>query len=134
MRLLELGCRRGFTLIEVMVAVMIVSVVIGATISLRGDAGNRLVHIKQNEKSLQYATFLLWSKENGVDASKTNLYRLSEGIDMDDTLRRELKAIAIEIQYKKAHSYDMGDALFEFGTTTLRNKDFQISLERIVLP
>ncbi len=117
-----------------MVAVVIVSVVIGATISLRGDASNRLVHIKQNEKSLQYATFLPWSKENGVDASKTNLYRLSEGIDIDDTLRKELKAIAIEIKYEKVHSYDMGDALFEIGATTLKSKDFQISLERIVLP
>ena len=129
-----MGCRRAFTLIEVMVAVMIVSVVIGAIISLRGNASNLLMHIKKDEKSLQYASFLPWSKENGVDSSKTNLYRLSENIDMDDDLRRKLKAIAIKIEYKKVRSYDMEDTAFEIGETRLQSKDFEISLERITLP
>lgn len=129
-----MDCRKGFTLIEVMVAVMIVSVVVGAIISLRGNASNLLMQIKKDAKSLQYASFLPWSKENGVDASKTNLYRLSEDVDMDDELRRKLKAIPIIIEYKKVRSYDMDDAVFEVGETTLKSKDFQISLERITLP
>lgn len=129
-----MGCRKAFTLIEVMVAVMIVSVVIGAIISLRGNASNLLMQIKKDEKSLQYASFLPWSKENGIDSARTNLYRLSEGVDMDDDLRRKLKAIPIKIEYKKVHSYDMDDVTFEIGETSLKSKDFQISLEQITLP
>ncbi len=128
-----MGCRKAFTLIEVMVAVMIVSVVVGAIVSLRGNASNLLMHIKKDEKSLQYASFLPWSKENGLDSARTNLYRLSEGVDMDDDLRRKLKAVPIEIKYRKVRSYDMQDTTFEIGETKLKSKDFDISLERITL-
>jgi len=112
---------------------MIISVVVGAIISLRGNSSNLLMHIKKDEKSLQYVSFLPWSKENGLGSARTNLYRLSDGIDMDDALRRKLKAIEIEIKYKKVRSYNIEDAIFEVGETTLKSKDFEISLERITL-
>ena len=113
---------------------MIVSVVVGAIISLRGNASNLLMHIKKDEKNLQFASFLPWSKESGLDSARTNLYRLSESVDMDDELRRKLKTLAIEIKYTKIRSYDMEDAVYEVGTTALKSKDFQLTLERITLP
>ena len=125
--------RRAFTLIEVMVAVMIVSVVIGAIINLRGNTSNLLMQIKKDEKSLQYASFLPWSKENGIDSARTNLYRLSEDVDIDDELRKKLKASPVKIEYKTVRSYEMENTTFEIGVTTLKSKDFEISLERIIL-
>ena len=112
---------------------MIVSVVVGAIISLRGNTSNLLMQIKKDEKSLQYASFLPWNKEKGLNSARTNLYRLSENVDMDDDLRRKLKAIPIKIEYQKVRSYDMEDTAFEIGETRLKSKDFEISLERITL-
>ncbi len=114
-----------------MVAVMIVSVVVSAMMALRGNSSNLLIHIKKDAKTIQYASFLPWSKENGLEPSTTNLYRLSNGVEMDDALHRQLKAISIEIRYKKEYSYDTNSTTFEIGKTTLKNKDFQISLQRI---
>ena len=116
-----------------MVAVMIVSFVIGAIITLQGNTSNLLMHIKKDEENVQYASFLPWSKESGLESARTNLYRLSGNVDMDDDLRRKLKAIGVAIKYKKVRRYDMEYTTFEVGTTTLKNKEFQISFERITL-
>lgn len=111
---------------------MIVSVVVSAMIALRGNSSNLLMHIQKNAKTIQYASFLPWSKESGPGVFATNLYRLSNGVEMDDGLRRQLKAILIKIQYKNEHDYDINNTTFEVGKTTLKNKNFQISLQRII--
>lgn len=123
--------KKAFTLIEVMVAVMIVSVVIAGTVSLRGNSSTLLLNLQKEMKNIPYASFLPWSKESGLEPAKTNLYRLVRDVVMDDELRRKLKNIPITVQYQKIHSYDMDDTTLELGETTLKNNELQISLKRI---
>ncbi|MEA1983375.1 MAG: type II secretion system protein, partial [Campylobacterota bacterium] len=55
--------RRAFTLIEVMVAVMIVSIVIAALLQMRGDTSNKLFQLKEMMQTNQYNSFLLSNSE-----------------------------------------------------------------------
>lgn len=125
--------RQAFTLIEVMVAVMIVSVVIAGIITLRGNSSTLLMHMQKEAKEMQYASFLPFSQEDGLQTAKTNLYRLSKEIDMDDDIRRKLKNTPVAIKYNKIRSYDTGDVTLEIGETRLKSTNFQISLKRITL-
>lgn len=114
-----------------MVAVMIVSVVIAGTISLRGNSSTLLLNLQKEMNNIQYVSFLPWSKESGLEPAKTNLYRLAGEPDTDNDLRRKLKNIPIKIEYQKIHSYEMDDTTLELGETTLMNNEIQISLKRI---
>jgi len=51
---------------------------------------------------------------------------------MDDTLRRQLKAISVNIHYKKEHSYEVNNAIYQIGETSFKSKNFQIYLQRII--
>ena len=125
--------RKAFTLIEVMVAVMIVSVVIAALLKLRGDTNHLFMQIQQSQKQSTTGTFLLWNRNYGLDDSSTNLYRLVENFDIDDDLRRELKNIKVEIKYKRIKDIELDMMTFEVGETELYSEDFDINFNRVLL-
>jgi len=133
MRLFELVSKKAFTLIEVMIAVMIVSVVIAALFKLQGDTNHLFKEIQKNQKESSYATFLLWNRTYGFNKSNLNLYRLVDNFDLDDDLRRELKNIKAEIIYTKQENLEVDDLTFEIGTTRLHTQDFDLSFKRIQL-
>ena len=118
-----------------MVAVMIVSVVIAALFKLRGDTNHLFSKIQESQKNSCYATFLLWNQKYGLDKAKTkvDLYRLVEEFDMDDALRRELKAHKAEINYNRVDTIETDDLTIEIGKTSLRSKDFDFNFNRIIL-
>ncbi len=133
MRQFALGYRKAFTLIEVMVAVMIVSVVIAALLKLRGDTNHLFMQIQKSQKQSSVGTFLLWNKDYGLDKSSANLYRLVENFNIDDDLRRELKNTKVEIKYKRIQNIEFDMLTFEVGETELRSKDFDINFHRVLL-
>jgi hypothetical protein len=118
---------------EVMVAVMIVSVVIAALLKLRGDTSHLFMQMQKSQKESSIATFLLWNRDYGLDKSSTNLYSLVENFDIDDALRRELKNVKVEIKYQRVKTIEMDMLIFEIGKTELSTKDFDISLNRVIL-
>ena len=66
--------RRAFTLMEVMVAVVIVSVVIAALLQMQGNTHHKLFGIKEMIKTNQYNSFLLsLSDKYGFESSKINM-------------------------------------------------------------
>ncbi len=130
----------GFTLIEVMVSVMIVSVVIAALLQMEGNTSTLFHTIKEQGRADGYASFLLWNDKYGFEKEHLNLYRLVDDFDLDDNMRRELKRRDITLDYKKIRTIDLSEnnssdakTVFEIGTTTLQYKKLTTSLLRLRL-
>jgi len=132
--------RGAFTLIEVMVAVMIISVVIAAIIQMRGNSSNMFMHLQKQAAFNQYASFLLWNDKYGFVDEKVPLSRLVEDIDIDDDLRRKLKNIKMQIEYKKLRKIDTSEysddatgIVIEMGIDKISTKNFETTLRRLRL-
>jgi len=99
--------RPAFTLIEVMVAVMIVSVVIGALVQMQGNANNTLFEIKKMMQTTQYSSFLLQTSEKyGFEKSRIDMNALLDDFELESDLRRRLKALKVEILYEELELID----------------------------
>jgi len=143
--------KTAFTLIEVMVAVMIVSVVIAALLQMRGNTSHQFFGIKKSLKTDQYSSFLLALKgKYGFEESRMDMSRLVEDFDLESDLRRKLKAIKVEVDYDVLETIDTSEfdevveneedattesgnsgIVFELGKTTMKTKEFTNSLIRI---
>ena len=145
------GARAAFTLIEVMVAVMIVSVVIAALLQMQGSSANSLFEIKRMMQRAQYASFMIEQREKyGFENSSVDLLRFTEDFALESELRQRLKAIAVRVHYEEVERLDtssmseeMRDAnlsesqnsgvVLEIGKTQLHSQHFTISLLRVRL-
>lgn len=138
--------RRAFTLIEVMVSVMIVSFVIAALLQIQGDTAHRLIKLKKTIKENQYNSFLISEGGRyGFESNSINLYQLVDNFDVESDLRRKLKAIKTKVSYKKLDVLDSNDfsdendensgsdIVLEIGRTSLKSKEFSLSLLRVKL-
>ncbi|MBD3797678.1 MAG: prepilin-type N-terminal cleavage/methylation domain-containing protein [Campylobacterales bacterium] len=127
--------KKAFTLLEVMVAVLIVSVVIAAIFQVKGDANTKLFWVQERIKKAQYNTFFLGNTEKyGFEKSNVSLYELVSDFELEDDLRRELKALKINIDYDELEGIEtpMG-SVFEIGKTKLNAKEFDQSILRVRL-
>ncbi len=97
--------REGFTLIEVMVAVMIISVVVAALLQLQSNNTYTFSKLQKMQKNLQFVSLLQGSKY-GFENESLSLDRTVERFDLDDDLRRELKRIEAKVLYQKLDTID----------------------------
>jgi prepilin-type N-terminal cleavage/methylation domain-containing protein len=127
--------RNAFTLIEVMVAVMIVSVVIGAMWKIRGDATQKLHTLNEMTQTLPYSSFLIEeSKRYGFEKSNISLDALSEGFDFSSDLRRELKGVKLAMSYHTQEVIDTNESVvLEIGTTTMEMEGMRVEFARVRL-
>jgi prepilin-type N-terminal cleavage/methylation domain-containing protein len=143
--------RSAFTLIEVMVAVMIVSVVIAALLQMQGNASNKFFQIKKIMQSSQYGSFLLSvSEKHGFEDSSSDIKTLLDDFELESDLRRKLKAMKIDIEYEELQIIDTNEILgkndqneqestagsgviFEIGKTLLKMEESSIELIRVRL-
>lgn len=146
--------RHAFTLIEVMVAVMIVSVVIAALLQMRGNTSNQFMQIKKMAHTNQYNSFLLsLDGKYGFEKSNIDMKRLVEDFDLESDLRRKLSAMKVSLDYETLSVIDTNEftnqdnsesqedenssgnsgIIFEIGKTVLKSKDFTTQLLRIKL-
>jgi prepilin-type N-terminal cleavage/methylation domain-containing protein len=134
--------RAGFTLIEVMVAVMIVSVVIAALMQMRGNSSNLFLNIKKSANLNQYNSFLLSNDKYGFENSSLDMYRLVEEFDVESDLRRRLKSMKTNVKYEELKLIDTSEfddinnsssssIVFEIGKTILKSDDFSSYLLRV---
>lgn len=136
---------------EVMVAVVIVSIVIAALLQMRGNTNHKFIQLKKTFDKSSYGTFISGSAPNyGYESSSMDIYRLVEEFDLESDLRRKLKAIKLKLEYEELAVLDSSDfddkndtdgenidanstggIVLEIGKTELHNKEFDISLLRI---
>jgi len=137
--------RQAFTLLEVMVAVMIVSVVIAALLQMRGNTSNQFMQIKKMAHTNQYNSFLLsLDGKYGFEKSNIDMKRLVEDFDLESDLRRKLSSIKVKLDYEALSVIDTNEfdnqdnsensgIIFEIGKTVLKSEDFATQLLRIRL-
>ena len=101
---------RGFTLLEVLVAVMIIAVVIGSLIKLFANNSYTFASVHQKILHTNTTSVLLGNEIYGYEKAKTDLAELVKDFNIDNDLRRELKNIKVEIVYQEVKSIDFGEA------------------------
>jgi len=147
--------KEAFTLIEVMVAVLIISIVIAALLQMQGDTHQKFFQIKQMMHTNQYNSFLLSQGEAyGFEDSKMDMKRLVENFDLESDLRRRLGAIKVELLYEEITTIDTSEfedggaetdengeeveqqetttgIVFEIGKSIIKTEDFTGHLIRV---
>lgn len=152
---LAMANRAGFTLIEVMVSVLIISTVVMALYSMSANSGFIYTKSIQDMKTNGYLSFLVANKNYGFDNISLDLDRLLEGYELENELRKELKATKVSILYEELQTIDMSkfdmketpeykentkeqnqaQMLFEIGRTSLLFKEkSNASLLRLRIP
>jgi len=132
--------RRAFTLMEVMIAVMIVSVVIASIIEMRGNSTFMYEKIDKNKQINQYLSFLVANEKYGYEKESTTMKNLCDDFELDSELRREFSDIKVDIDYKELETLDMSEydenseLIIEIGKSILSSQDASTSFIRIRLP
>lgn len=144
----------AFTLIEVMVAVVIISVVIMGLIQMYSNNTHIFSSLKNQTTMNAYSSLLVANKNYGFEDDDITLYRLVEEFDLETDLRRELKEIKVEIVYQELDSFLSEDGeegedeekfeeipeegtnpelMFEIGKSIIKTKEASSSLVRLRL-
>ena len=147
--------RSAFTLIEVMVAVMIVSVVIATLLETQSNTTHKFLEIKKLMHQAQYSSFLLYGDEQlGFERSRSDIYNLLDDFELESDLRRRLAAQKVQLGYEMLDSIDTSKilndeeqiepregrivegeqssgAVFEIGKTQMQSEEFKSSLLRV---
>jgi len=134
--------RDAFTLIEVMVAVMIISVVIMALMQMYANNTHIFSSMKQQTKINQYSSFLISNENYGYIDKNVYLDALVRDFDLENDLRRKLKKIKIKMLYKELESIDVSDqngdedieassgVAFEIGERLIQTDNGSVALIR----
>jgi len=107
--------RTAFTLIEVLVSVMIISVVIAALLQLFATNSHSFASIEKKIRQTNKTSLLLGSTLYGYEKKKIDLAELVKDFDIDDDLRRKLKREKVEIIYTEVLSVDFDAAAISLG-------------------
>jgi len=113
--------RKAFTLIEVMIAVLIISTVIMALLQMRANGSHIFMKLFKQKEINQYATFVISNKNYGFENEKVSLDKLLDEFDMESELRRKLKKVKIEIFYQEVKLISFREDMnFEIGKTIIK--------------
>lgn len=134
--------RKAFTLLEVMVAVLIISIVIMALLEMRGHSAHIFSALNQKQEINQYLSFLVSSKDYGFENDTVTAESLVKEFDLERDLRQSLKNVKIDLIYQELASIDLDEQddenlssgmVFETGKTILKTDSSSVSLPRIRL-
>jgi len=140
--------KSAFTLIEVMVSVMIISVVIMALLKMYANNTHIFTSIKEQIKTNEYSSLLISNANYGFEDKELYLDDLVVNYDLEDDLRRELNAKKAKLTYDVVQNIDLSapDAtseqddneknsnsslVLEIGRDVLKTKKFSVALMRL---
>ena len=130
--------KNAFTLIEVMVSVMIISVVIMALLEMKSNNSFMFASLKKQSDSVQYITLLIENKDYKTQNKKIKLDALIKEFNIDDKLRKKLKNIQANIVYKKIDTIDLSQAkdtgssmVLEVSESLLKMDSASVKLYRV---
>ncbi len=98
--------RRGFTLIEVMVAVMIISLVIGVLLQLFSNNTRLFSSMRGHSELCMRSSLLIGNIAYGYENDKVTLDELVQEFEINDELRRKLKKHKAKITYTPVKELD----------------------------
>jgi len=101
--------RKGFTLMEVMIAVMVISIVIGVLLQLFSNNTTLFSSMRGHSELCMRSSLLIGNSTYGYENKKVNLSDLVQAFEIDDDLRRKLKTYKAEITYNPVKTLDTED-------------------------
>ena len=134
--------RKAFTLLEVMVAVLIISIVIMALLQMRGHSAHIFSSLTQKLQVNQYLSFLVSNDDYGFEQDNLTADKLLKDFDVERGLRQSLKKVKIDLIYQELDPIDLAELddenlssgmIFEIGKTILKTDVSSVSLPRIRL-
>jgi len=135
-----MSAKKAFTLIEVMVSVMIISVVIMALLEMKSNSSHILSLLKKQIDTTQYISLLIANKDYGYEDKSIRLDALIKEFDVDNNLRRKLKNIKAKIIYNEIETIDLSEdengsssMLLEIGESLVKTDKFSTKIYRIRL-
>lgn len=129
----------AFTLLEVMISVVIISVVILALFEMKGNSNLIFSQVDKNSKANQYLSFFTEQKDFGFEDKQISMKNLTSEFDLDFDLRREFSNTKIDIKYVELETIDMkkydegSEMIFEIGSTNIKINNASASFLRIKL-
>lgn len=103
------GMRGGFTLIEILVAVMLISVVIGALLQLYSNNTRFFSQMGPKMERAYQTTLLQGVTAVGFESGEIGLDELVNEFKVDDDLRRRLKSVRARVDYTELMRLDDAD-------------------------
>ncbi len=145
--------KKAFTLIEVIVSVLIISIVIMALLQMFANNTHIFLSLNNKTKISQYSSFFISSRDIGFEDDMSDMYKLVEDFTLEDDLRRELKNMKMGIMYQEVKRIDMSEfeddedenttnalnkesnsnIIFEIGKTILTTQNTSVSFLRLRL-
>ena len=98
--------RRGFTLIEVMIAVMVISIVIGVLLQLFSNNTRLFSSMRGHCELCMRSSLLVGNSDYGYKNEKVSLAELVRDFDINDELRQKLKRYEAKITYTRIKELD----------------------------
>lgn len=132
--------RCAFTLIEVLVAVMIISVVIAALLKMYSNNSHIFSQLTKQVKINQYASLFISNRGYGLESKNIHLDDLVSDFKLERELAKELKDTKVKILYQKVEQIDMSEnndedsdssMVFEIGKTVLNINDASTAFLRL---
>ena len=132
--------KKAFTLIEVMVSVMIISVVIMALLQMKSNNSHILTSLKNQNDTNQYISLLISNKDYGYEKKTIRLDTLVKEFNVNDELRKKLKNIKAKVIYNKVNRIDLSEGeegssslILEIGETLLKLDNSSSKIYRLRL-
>jgi len=91
--------RKGFTLLEVMISVMIISLVIGVLLQLYSNNTRLFSSMRGHSELCMRSSLLIGNSAYGYEDKKINLAELVRDFEINDELRKKLKKYEAKITY-----------------------------------
>ena len=122
--------RKAFTLIEVMVAVVIISVVIMALLQMKGNSSHIFLELNKRVEVTQFSSFFTANKNYGFENKSISLDMLLDDFEVESDLRRELKSVKSEVIYQEIKNIE-ADMVLEIGQSVLKTDKSSVGLLRL---
>ena len=119
--------KKGFTLIEVMVAVVIISTVIMALLVMRGNSSHMFMSFSDKLELNQYISFLISNTKPNGDNNTTTIENILSDFDINDDLRKKLKNIKVKIIYQELTQIDLNQDSDNNNENNSSSKIFEIN-------
>ena len=111
--------KKAFTLIEVMVSVMIISVVILALLKMKSNNSFIFTSLKKQNEVQQYISLIIDNKDYKDKNKDTTLDALIKEFHVDDELRRKLKNQKIKLIHNEVKKIDLNEEANTDATLSL---------------
>lgn len=114
--------KKSFSLIEVLIAVTLLSVVITAIFQIKENNIFFLSHFKESSRNNEFISLATMSKIDPAKLRNENIY-LDKIVDFkDDDVRKELKNIKVNIKDKEFDELDLSIDEFSLKVNILESK------------